>query len=404
LNGRPAGASALLEIHATSIGVTIGDQVGEPIHVPLKAGWRFGRAGFSQRLRRFKDKIPAGALSVEDAYRALETLYDKMYAVTEDIFGNKFDELVDLFEEHKLDRARTNLLVEVIGADTEFLPLELLPLFPHHWRERSADVVTPDDLRQVAQTFLGFKAVVRRTMWASVTETAVIRSGPELPVRLFRDAGMRGAALEQRSLKARERIMLRASWPPPGLDRDRAARSLSEFIHDSAHAGGHAPDAPDAVQHFACHFVENDKDPAESHLQVQAPGEASHNIEMDSLSREMHRRRRNGAAPSPLPLVFANACGSSALSPVHASSLPTIFIRNGNPGFIGAETRIPDDFAAAFSEGFYDRWLNGQPLGTALLDTKLQMLEEQCNPLGILYSMYGDPDLRLEYLMEGTTS
>jgi hypothetical protein len=387
-----AGASALLVIHATSIGVSIGAQVGEPTHVPLRAGWRNARADLGERLRHFKNEVRAAELGTEDAYRALETLYEKMHVVANDIFVDS-DQLAELFEEHRLDRVRTNLLVDVVGADSEFLPLELLPLFPSHWREAPEDVVAPDGLKQVAQTFLGFKAIVRRTIRASVPQIGRIGSGRELPVRLFRDADMPGAALEERSLRERERVALREPWPPPGLGRDTVVRSLSEFIYDSARAGGHSVDAPDCVQHFACHFHEGSRHPAESSLHLRAPGDTQHRIEIGSLSFAMHRRRRSSEAPTERPLVFANACGTSAFSPVHASALPRIFIENGNPGFIGTETRIPDDFAAAFSERFYDRWMSGEPMGSALLDTKLQMLREWRNPLGILYSMYGNPDL-----------
>jgi hypothetical protein len=78
-----------------------------------------------------------------------------------------------------------------------------------------------------------------------------------------------------------------------------------------------------------------------------------------------------------------------------ATSFPRFFLQdNRNRGFIGTETNVPDAFAANFSRYFYSGLLNGLNLGEAIYEAKWAMLKN-CNPLGILYTNYADPELRV---------
>ena len=78
------------------------------------------------------------------------------------------------------------------------------------------------------------------------------------------------------------------------------------------------------------------------------------------------------------------------------TSFPRFFVEeNNNRGFIGTETNVPDEFAAAFSAAFYTSLLSGSTLGKAIHDAKWKMLLEKNNPLGIIYTVYADPDLHV---------
>jgi hypothetical protein len=81
-------------------------------------------------------------------------------------------------------------------------------------------------------------------------------------------------------------------------------------------------------------------------------------------------------------------------------------VENGNRGFIGTETRIPDQYAAAFSEQFYTELLQGRPLGEAVHAARWTLLRRHNNPLGILYTVYADPDMRVRkpVTLKGATS
>lgn len=394
---RQVGAAALLELREKSIAVTVAGGHGNPVEVPLKTSWRSARANLNARLLRFRDHLDTGAVTVAAAYRGLETLFDKSVAVAHDIFVD-FDDFTDILAENQLGRLATApILIEIVGVDAEFFPLEFLPVFPLRWD--SADrVTTRADLARVAQTFLGFGAVVRRTTLTTLSQTTVFDVDGVVPIRLFRDAHMEGAAYEERYLRDRQDVELRGPWPGPGVPQGSGSTLLSAFIFDPARARDLGEVGEDCVHHFACHFYVAAGQASESQLLVRAPDDDAHEIAIEAMQAQLFLlRSRHGRGCRALPLVFINACGSSTLPPDGAASLPHMFLLNGNPGFIGTETAIPDAFASAFSEVFYDLWLSGRPLGWALLAAKLVMLERECNPLGILYSMYGNPDLRVKY-------
>jgi hypothetical protein len=91
-----------------------------------------------------------------------------------------------------------------------------------------------------------------------------------------------------------------------------------------------------------------------------------------------------------------NACNSSTLRE-EDSPLKLFLELPNNRGFIGAETELPDSFAAPFAIAVYERLLlRLQPLSVALLGARWDLLQRCQNPLGILYTAYADPDLRTD--------
>ena len=64
-------------------------------------------------------------------------------------------------------------------------------------------------------------------------------------------------------------------------------------------------------------------------------------------------------------------------------------------GFIGAEYDLPEAFASDFARVFYANLLKLEHLGLALFRTRWFFAKEYNNPLGLFYSLYADPNLRL---------
>jgi hypothetical protein len=62
---------------------------------------------------------------------------------------------------------------------------------------------------------------------------------------------------------------------------------------------------------------------------------------------------------------------------------------------IGSETLIPDGLAAHFAEQVYDALLTGETLGMAVYRARRNLIEYRGNPGGVLWSVFGDPDLLL---------
>ena len=91
------------------------------------------------------------------------------------------------------------------------------------------------------------------------------------------------------------------------------------------------------------------------------------------------------------PLVFANACTTSAADPYIANLLEQNFFRRGCRGFLGTETKVPIQLASRFATIFFNffyRKIDPIPMaaGEALAQTRLFLLTEYANIGGIFYT------------------
>ena len=150
---------------------------------------------------------------------------------------------------------------------------------------------------------------------------------------------------------------------------------------------------------FISHATATTADDPQDHLLVLTCGEQDHRIRIRDLENrltEIEEKEDYSESEHPRPLVFFNACSSSANDPAEVTSFPKLFLdRFRNRGFIGTETEVPDAVAEAFSRQFYAALLSKLPLGQAVHDAKRSMLVRYRNPMGILYTVYADPDLEV---------
>lgn len=94
------------------------------------------------------------------------------------------------------------------------------------------------------------------------------------------------------------------------------------------------------------------------------------------------------------PLVFLNMCESAQVLPSLSGGFIPFFIQRGARGVIGTECPMTSTFAHPFSQAFFRRFLEGQPVGQVLWELRRDYLE-QGNPLGLAYTLYGDANTRL---------
>jgi CHAT domain-containing protein len=116
---------------------------------------------------------------------------------------------------------------------------------------------------------------------------------------------------------------------------------------------------------------------------------------LGQLAGEFTRLRVHAKmATRDVPLLFLNACESAATAGyMSADSFPRHFRIWGSRAVLGAETMVPDTMAAVFSRLFYEGLLDaGLTVGEAILQARQRLLARN-NPIGILYTLYGDPDL-----------
>jgi hypothetical protein len=345
--------------------------------------------------------------ALEEAFAQLLT---KGRSLVDQLLGVNGAELASILEgllpgwKDPEGRGRT---VEVICDPALLLPIEFLPLLGYD--EEPAPASNYLGLYDNASRFLGFSCFVRRHIRSSPVahprlnrtgERAILADGPALRVGLFLYSGLEGAPEERTALaKYAPRLKVLGPWPEAGGPRDAAAtRAAVAQLAKRIVALQEASDGPlPHLLHFACHCYTTSATNFE--IELQAPGDEEVTVSLDHLAAAVQLRdARLRKALVPLegrepPLVFMNACGSSAIEPRTARSLPGFFVDKGFLGFLGTETAIPDEFASAFSHAFYSDFVDGVPLGRALHRARWRMLERNRNPLGLLYTAYVDAEI-----------
>ena len=98
------------------------------------------------------------------------------------------------------------------------------------------------------------------------------------------------------------------------------------------------------------------------------------------------------------PIVIFNACetGSGGVTPVNNNGFVAALTRSGARSVFVTEAPVWNNFAYYFGKQLMDYLINGEESQMALYHTRHKQLEEWKNPLGLLYSLYGNPAARME--------
>jgi hypothetical protein len=272
------------------------------------------------------------------------------------------------------------------GLVPEMLPLfsPLVPALP----------ATKDELFRLAAGFLGFAAIVQRGR-AGVTGRRLANPNG-LPVALFRHSDL-PLARSVRDWFEGGPFELAEVWPVERRCPD-ATGEVAERLLPQRPPGGRA--TPVQVHHFHCH-CESTVAPGSPQLRLKAEGwrAAEQSVDArDLLNRltDIRAARAIGGAEriDELPLVFLNACASAAVDPERIGSFVETF-DHGFAGLIATDAIIPEPFAFQFSRTFYEELLGGATIGEAIYRSRWAMLKTYSNPLGLLYGLFADPDIRV---------
>jgi hypothetical protein len=95
------------------------------------------------------------------------------------------------------------------------------------------------------------------------------------------------------------------------------------------------------------------------------------------------------------PIAVLSSCESVASVFWGIESLVRLLLGFGYRAVVGAESKVRGLLARWFSGYLYDGLLTGLSLGEAVQRARARILLEQHNPLGFLFGLYGDADLRL---------
>ncbi len=283
-------------------------------------------------------------------------------------------------------------VVEVEGDSSGF-PFELLPVFD---QGRPGAM---DDIETFARRFLGYSTTVRRTPYVTKGGLAagqLLDNDPKLPVSFSWYAPMSGAREEYDFFnRLAGQVELNGPWPHHELSTDAVLAELADGLFDPRRRYGDDGFTQDVqIQHFACHCDTGFEDPADYEIELSAHEGASHRISLSELNLEFIQRLGSGDRTT-RPVVFLNACGSAHRDPDYVDSWPEWFLRYHHRAVVGTETLMPDLVAARYARFFYGALLSGRTVGDALVTARQELLHEFGNPLGLLYVLYGDPDIRI---------
>jgi hypothetical protein len=137
------------------------------------------------------------------------------------------------------------------------------------------------------------------------------------------------------------------------------------------------------ILHFACHAYP-EKRLANSYMQV----DDGFRVEQIQFSAEEFRLSGD-------PIVVLNACRTGTASPLNSFNWASTFLDIGARAVLATEFRVPDDFAPLFAREFYQRFLDGQSLGAAVVNARRRLWKIMGNPLGLAYGLYAAPATRI---------
>lgn len=273
-------------------------------------------------------------------------------------------------------RTPTTPKVELIVSELAMAPLEFVPLFRRASSRPIRDALT---FQEEARSYLGFNAILKRTVRESPVQQTAINGFPRLRAAVLHFAGLRAVnevlpALAEGGVSTAEPIP--ADLMAPDELEARVCGSLLRDRHQ--------------ILYLGCHAVTTDPSSTQHEIVLaHEPTAAPHHLKLGAINRYFYE---NGPRAKVGPLVFMNACGGAAVIPTGVTSFPLFFMKENFSGYIGTETIIPDRTAAALAKQFFKHFLDGRTLGESLLLARRHLLDRG-DPLGILYTAYAASDM-----------
>jgi hypothetical protein len=295
---------------------------------------------------------------------------------------------------------------EIVGL----LPVELL---------RFAEPATGDLLAgprdRRLRRYLGMRAVtVRRYVAASGGEVIGNRQVP-VAVLSYDGGQLRGPAAQAAFFRAWPEVFAGRFWPAGQVfpindlslspllpyQESALARSLTtEILAVTGLADPNHPPYNGCILHLCCHYYS---------AQINGIDQAAPFLCFDDLRKNISVAALRGAlasapkhaVPGAQPashyaqaLVMLNACETAAAAPF-AGGILHFLLSRGFRHVIASETLVPDSLSSAFASQFYLALLRGESVGEGLLSARETLVNLHDNPGGLLYTLYGDPNLRL---------
>ncbi|WP_158926505.1 CHAT domain-containing protein [Acidisphaera sp. S103] len=381
------------------------------------------REALPKKLQRFHTSI-AGLQARDDA--AARTKRDNAIAglraigqeflkaiLIEDDDRPKLDAIMrEAFPLHPTGRAnpgRIDLVVFKRGEmDLLGLPVEILPIMDPRGVLNIGGPGIPD-LEQALLPFPAFSAVVARRIGAQFDPRTKLErvAGGKIPVKIIRnpefhpDDDTSPLISEVNWLREEtETYEVENPWPEDDVQEKLATEMLGVCLLEprasfAEHRGKRS--WADQIQHFSCHYTSQDDG-----LEVLGiRGEPTPlNIAVSHLSSlmsdEIQYRRTIPDGLFPGPVIFLNACNSAGVDRHGGLSIVELLLRETKArAVVATSTPVESSLASTFALAVYEGLKDALSLGEAVLKARWTLVDNK-TPFGILYLIYGNPDLRLE--------
>jgi hypothetical protein len=285
---------------------------------------------------------------------------------------------------------------------------------------RVAELAHRRPARGVLTRILGLRAVIVRSKYAA--PKGVVVGGPTVPVSalIYEGDDLAGPERQAEFFNRHGNTFETRRWPQ-GAEFPRndlvAAGHLETYVETDVAAGFAGEvlkvarvvpvlqaDYKGAIVHIACHYHAEPIALLDQAAPFLAFDGHTTNVGIDSLWNAFSvQMAASGGRPSIAcdarerfgqMIVFVNACSTGAAA-AHGVSLLEKLFRLGFRNIIASETLIPDPLSDSFARQVYLALMRGRSLGAAILQARIDLVERHDNPGGLLYTLYGDPWLRL---------
>jgi hypothetical protein len=368
------------------------------------------RSHFDTELLEFKRRADSATKSGDfgQLSRAFE-VFDKIGTnLFYKLFETDMEKVTYFFEQFLLRGIGGRIPSGVMWVEIPFkypVPYEFV-IIPGARGEPEPTVSDPLGVTQFASRVLGYSFIVVRVL----TEVpkrykAELWGKPAVPLKYFRNPRVNVKQEEDFFATHKDSFEVEEPWPREGSIKDLSAELMKHLRYPYIGFDGRPkPEGSleDQIHHFTCHCYIDEMSSLRHSLGLIGSSKSS-GIKISDLIYHLTKscnkdRDQPNVDNYERPLVFLNACGSSKMLPASAASFPTFFLYdNKNCGFIGVETNVPEQTAIEFSRIFYTHLADGRTLGEAIYLSKWAMLQsdENPSPLGILYTSYARPEMRI---------
>ncbi|MEO7589492.1 MAG: CHAT domain-containing protein [Arachnia sp.] len=237
-----------------------------------------------------------------------------------------------------------------------------------------------DGARLDWDNFLGLRHLIEQLPLAKLgpKRTKSVQSTPHLTVGLNVNLNVdQGLTTEVAEHQARWTEMVKQRTRLEIITRNSSADVLKALANKKN---------ADQILYFYCHATSKgiDGDTGKATITMEPNGR----LTLDYLKDNT----RSGITLAGHPLVFINACESADLTPLFYTGFVPYFMGKGARGVIGTQCKTPALLAIKCGELFFDRFLDGCPVGQSMLETRRELLDKYRNPLGLLYAVHCDVD------------